>query len=101
MDFGLPYFTISVGLNVILTLMISVRLLLHSHNIRGAMGSTSALSSLYRTIATMLIESSTLYLVTSLLFIGLYAANNYASDIFLWILAEVQVGILVDPVYMP
>lgn len=92
-NFGLPYFTISVGLNVLLTLMISVRLILHSRNIRGAMGSTSGVSSLYKAIVTMLIESSALYAVTSLLFIGTYASNNYASDIFLPILAEVQVGI--------
>lgn len=97
-NFGLPYFTISVGLNVLLTLMISARLLLHSRNIRGAMGSTSGVSSLYRAIVTMLIESSALYAVTSLLFIGPYAANNYASDIFLPILAEIQVGILINPV---
>ena len=95
-NFGLPYFTISVGLNVILTLMISARLIIHSRNIRGAMGSTTGVNSLYRAIVTMLIESSALYAVTSLLFIGPYAANNYASDIFLPILAEVQVGIFVD-----
>jgi len=96
-NFGLPYFTISVGLNVILTLMISARLILHSRNIRGAMGSTTGASSLYRAIVTMLIESSALYAVTSLLFIGPYAANNYASDIFLPILAEVQVGVRLTP----
>jgi len=96
-NFGLPYFTISVGLNVILTLMISARLILHSRNIRGAMGSTTGASSLYRAIVTMLIESSALYAITSLLFIGPYAANNYASDIFLPILAEVQVSIRLTP----
>ena len=99
-NFGLPYFTISVGLNVLLTLMISARLLLHSRNIRGAMGSTNGVGSLYRAIVTMLIESSALYAVTSLLFIGPYAANNYASDIFLPILAEVQVCIWLIPLEM-
>jgi hypothetical protein len=98
-NFGLPYFTISVGLNVLLTLMISVRLILHSRNIRGAMGSTTGVSSLYRTIVTMLIESSALYAVTSLLFIGPYAAHNYASDIFLPILSQVQVGIFFTSVW--
>ena len=95
-NFGLPYFTISVGLNVVLTLMISARLILHGRNVRSAMGSTTGIGSLYRTIVTMLVESCSLYAVTSLLFIGPYASNNYASDIFLPILAEVQVGILVN-----
>ena len=96
-NFGLPYFTISVGLNVLLTLMISARLILHSRNVRGAMGSTSGVSSLYKAIVTMLIESSSLYAVTSILFIAPYAANNYASDIFLPILAEVQVSTPANP----
>ena len=91
-NFGLSYFTISVGLNVILTFMISVRLIFHSRNIRGAMGSTTEVSSLYRAIVAMLVESSALYAVASFLFIGPYAANSYASGIFLPILAEVQVG---------
>lgn len=95
-NFGLPYFTISVGLNILLTLMISARLILHSRNIRGAMGSTSGVSSLYKAIVTMLIESSALYAITSILFIAPYAAKNYASDIFLPILAEVQVGTPAD-----
>ena len=97
-NFGLPYFTISVGLNVILTLMISVRLILHCRNIQGSMGSTPGGSSLYRTIIAMLIESSALYAIASLLFIGPYATSNSASDIFLPILAEVQVGIFVNSV---
>jgi len=97
-DFGLPYFTISVSLNIILTLMISARLIIHSCNIRGAMGSANGVNSLYRAIIAMLIESSALYAVASLLFIGPYATSNYASNIFLPILAEVQVGIVVDSV---
>jgi hypothetical protein len=97
-DFGLPYFTISVSLNVPLTVMISIRLILHSRNIRGGMGARTGVSSLYRTIVTMLIESSALYAITSLLFIGPYVAHNYASDIFLPVLAQVQVGFFILPV---
>lgn len=97
-NFGLPYFTISVGLNVILTFMISIRLILHSRDIQSVMGSTPGGSSLYKTIVAMFVESSALYVVTSLLFIGPYAANNSSSDIFLPILAEVQVGISINHV---
>ena len=96
-NFGVPYFTISVGLNVILTLMISIRLILHSRNIQGTMGPASRVSSLCKTIVAMLVESSALYAISSFLFIGPFAAENYASDIFLPILAEVQVGVLLIP----
>ena len=61
------------------------------------MGPTPGVSSLYKAIVTMLIESSSLYAVTSVLFIAPYASNNYASDIFLPILAEVQVGTPANP----
>ena len=90
-NFGLPYFSISIALNILLTLMIVVRLVLHSRNIRAAMGAPAGISGLYTAIVTMLIESSALYAVNSLLFIGPWGAGNHAADIFLPILAETQV----------
>jgi len=95
-NFGLPYFSISISLNVLLTLMIVIRLALHSRNIRAAMGAPAGLSGLYKAIVTMLIESSALYAVNSLLFIGPWGAGNHAADIFLPILAETQVRILIQ-----
>jgi len=90
-NFGLPYFSISISLNVLLTLMIVIRLVLHSRNIRSAMGAPVGISGLYKAIVTMLIESSALYAVNSLLFIGPWGAGSHAADIFLPILAETQV----------
>ena len=55
------------------------------------MGSPSGLTGLYKAIITMLIESSALYAVNSLLFVGPWGAGNHAADIFLPILAETQV----------
>jgi len=90
-DFGLPYFSISISLNILLTLMIVTRLVLHNREIRSAMGSPSGLTGLYKAIITMLIESSALYAANSLLFVGPWGAKNHAADIFLPILAETQV----------
>jgi len=90
-DFGLPYFSISVSLNVLLTLMIVTRLVLHSRNIRTAMGAPAGASGLYRAVVTMLIESSALYAVNSLLFVGPWGSGSHVADIFLPILAETQV----------
>jgi hypothetical protein len=90
-NIGIPYFSIAVSLNVILTLMIVARLVLHGRNFRDAMGTPARASGLYKAIITILIESSAIYAVTSLLFIGPWIAKNRASDIFLPILAEVQV----------
>ena len=88
--FDLPYFSISLSLNVLLTLMIVIRLILHTRDIRASMGGTG-IGGLYKVIVTMLIESSALYAVNSLLVLGPSSAGNSASDIFIPILAETQV----------
>lgn len=90
-NFGLPYFSISLSLNILLTLMIVTRLALHSRNIRSAMGAPAGASGLYETIITVLVESCAIYAVTSLLFVGSWGAKSHVADIFLPILAEIQV----------
>ena len=91
---GLVYFSITLSLNILLTLMIVVRLVLHGRNIRAATGSPSGISGLYKTIATMLIESSAIFAVSSVLYIGLMAADNPVMDLISPILAETQVCVL-------
>ena len=90
--FILPHLSISVSLNVLLTLMIVIRLVLYDRYIRAVVGSPTGISGMYKTIVTMLIESSTLYAVNSLLVIGLWAAGSGASGIFLPALTPNQVG---------
>jgi len=90
-NFGLPYFSISLSLNILLTLMIVTRLILHSRNVRYAMGAPGGTSGLYTAIVTMLIESCAIYAVNSLLFVGPWGAGSHVADIFLPILAETQV----------
>ena len=100
--FGVVYLSISVSLNVLLTLMIVIRLILHARKIRTATGSLAGISGLYNTVSTMLIESCTLFSITSLLVVGALAVYIYSSpdismiggfivDIFVPILAEIQV----------
>ena len=90
-SFGLPYFTISVALNVLLTLIIAFRLLLHDRNLKEAIGFYSGISSIYRTIVTMLVESCALYAVVSICFIVPYGMSHHASAIFLSMLSRVQI----------
>ena len=96
-DFGLPYFSISLSLNILLTLMIVTRLVLHSRNVRVAMGVPGGTSGLYKAIVTMLIESCAIYAVNSLLFVGPWGAGSHVADIFLPILAETQVRVFFYP----
>jgi len=87
---GIPYFSISISLNILLTLLIVIQLITHSRNIRKALGAQGG-GGVYNAVVTMLIESSALYAVSSVLFIGPWGANSWVADIFLPILAQNQV----------
>ena len=87
---ALPWFTISLSLNIILTLMIVVRLILHTRAIRTAMGG-SGIGGLSKAIVTMLVESCALYAVSSVLVIGPWGATATIGNTFLSILPEIQV----------
>ena len=89
-----PYLSISLSLNIILTLMIVVRLILYGKNVRATMGSPGGIGGVYRTISTMLIESSALFAVSSLLVIVPLAAGSLVAKTFYSILAQTQVRTL-------
>jgi len=90
-EISLPYVSVSVSLNVLLTLMIVTRLILHGRNVRAATGSPAGIGGLYKAVGTMLIESSALYSMNSLVLIGLWAVKSDAAGAFLPVIAEVQV----------
>ena len=93
---ALPYFSISLSLNVILTLAIVIRLILHTRNVRTALGG-SGIGGMCKTIITMLVESCTLYAVSSLLVIGPWGVGNPIVNFFLSILEETQVCTFLQP----
>ena len=86
----LPYYSISLSLNILLTLMIIARLVLHARDTRIALGMTG-IGGLCTAIVIMLAGSCVLYAVSSLLVIGLFVARSGASEIFIPILSETQV----------
>ena len=71
--------------------MIVIRLVMCGKNVRAATGSPAGSSGLYKSIATMLIESSALFAVSSLLVIGLWASQSSVTYVFSPILSETQV----------
>jgi len=88
-NFAVPYLSISISLNVLLTLMIVGRLVLHSRNVRIATGSPDGVGGWYKTTVTMLVESSALYAVSSLLVVGW--ASTGTVNAFIPILCQTQV----------
>ena len=89
--FSISCFSISVALNALLTLMIIMRLVLHSRNMRNAMGTTANASGLYETIVTMLTESSALYTIGFLLYIVTWGTNSFLVNAFSPFCADTQV----------
>jgi len=90
-NFGIPYFSLSASLNVIITILITIRLLLYRRDLSRALGPGQASSVPYASIAAMVTESSMLYAVFSLLFVIPYGANSHISNIFLPILSQIQI----------
>ena len=86
----IPYLSISLSLNTLLTIVIVIRLILHARNTRNALGITG-IGGLSKAIITMLVESCALSALSSLLVIGPLGAENYASNTFLTILGQTQV----------
>ena len=92
----LPYFSISLSLNILLTLMIVVRLILHARGTRTVLGKTG-LGGLYKAIVTVLAESCALYAVNSLVYLGLMGSENLVVYVFSPVLGQTQVRVFHDP----
>ena len=86
----LPYLSISLSLNILLTLMIVIQLILRARDTRTTLGMTG-IGGLCKAIVVMLVESCTLYAVNSVLVIGPLGATNQISGFFLSTIGEIQV----------
>lgn len=89
-DLGMAYFSVSLCLDVLLTLIIATRLIRHSKNIRDVTGSATD-NGLYNTIVTIFFESCTLYAFGSVPFIGSLVTQGQIQGIF----ANVQARVVI------
>ena len=64
-----PYFAICLALNILLTLMIITKLILHRRSLQHAIGASNAITKVYTTIVIMLVESYALYAIALLSYI--------------------------------
>lgn len=91
-SFGLPYFVISLSLNIILTILIIARLLTYRRRINAVMGSEHGRD--YTSLAALIVESAVLYSVFALAFLITYAINNPINQVFIGLVTPVQVSII-------
>ncbi|PCH37197.1 hypothetical protein WOLCODRAFT_83693 [Wolfiporia cocos MD-104 SS10] len=87
-DFGVPYWALTMSLNIILTLMIVSRLFFLRRLAVTCIG--SAHGKMYTNIAAIIIESALPYGLVSFIFIVLYAMRNTGENLFIPLLAQVQ-----------
>jgi hypothetical protein len=90
-DSSLSYYSISLALNLLLTLMIIGRLALYRRNIENLMGASDEFNKLYSSITTMIVESYAPYTIVSLLNLGLFVADSPYQYVFLPVLGYSQV----------
>ena len=88
-QFSLPYFSISISLNILLTLLLVGRLFYMSERAKRAIGREHAAT--YSSIASMLLESAVPYAVTGLIFIITYARNSNVQNLVLPVLGQIMV----------
>ncbi|TCD70268.1 hypothetical protein EIP91_004169 [Steccherinum ochraceum] len=81
MAYGTSYYTISVSINIILTILIITRLLIYR---RGIMQSLPAdFASQYVSLTAIVVESAALYSVFAIMFLITYAMNDPTNQVFL------------------
>ncbi|KAF8553512.1 hypothetical protein OG21DRAFT_1463955 [Imleria badia] len=87
-NFTLPYLSLSLALNIILTIAIVLRLLTFRYRIISALG--PKYGTQYTSIAAMIIESAALYSSVSITFLVLFGIGNPVSQVFIQSLNQFQ-----------
>jgi len=82
--FGVIYYSLSIGMNVVLTLLITGKLLVYRHRFKttSTSGSPDPVQ-FYTSLLTIFIESAALYSTFAICFLVSYAINNPINQVFL------------------
>ena len=87
--FGTSYYSISLGVNIILTILITGRLLVYRKQITDSLPAEHAKG--YVSLLTIVVESAAIYSVCAFLFLITYAVNNPANQVLMFISCAAQV----------
>jgi len=79
--YGISYYSISLSINVILTVLIVIRLLQYRATVMTSLPAAHARH--YLSLVTILVESAALYSVFAIIFLVTYGVNNPINQIFL------------------
>ena len=94
--YGTAYYTLSLGVNIILTVLIIARLLMYRRTHLAHLPPQHAQQ--YFSIATLIIESAALYSIFAVAFLVSYAMNQPINQVFLGCASAAQVRfMLISP----
>jgi len=82
---AIPAYSISIGLNILLTIAICIRLMIQRNRMKG-----SGHSDIYFSLTAMLVESAALYSVIGVVFLITYGMGSFAQNIALALLSPAQ-----------
>lgn len=88
-NFAVPYWSLSIAVNLLLTIAIVIRLLIARKQLKTAMGEEYALE--YTSLIAIFVESASLYSITSLIYIVAFAVNSNLQNLIL----PLQAGLMV------
>ncbi|KAG1753138.1 hypothetical protein EDD22DRAFT_827934 [Suillus occidentalis] len=88
-NYTVPYLSLSLALNIIITIVIVLRLLTYRHRICNVLG--PGYGTQYTSIAAMIIESAALYSAFSVALLSLFLIGNPISATFIEALTQVQI----------
>ncbi|KAF8487757.1 hypothetical protein JB92DRAFT_2820741 [Gautieria morchelliformis] len=80
--FGTTYYSMTISLNIVLTLLICGRLIYFSRLMRAAFGNEQGAAKLYSGIAAMLAESAAPYTLVGIMFLIPYAQQSPTANVF-------------------
>lgn len=86
--YGTSYYTLSLGVNIILTILIILRLLAYRREITRRLPADYASS--FVSLATIIVESALLYSLFAIAFLVSYALNDPTNQIFLGFASAAQ-----------
>ncbi|KAF5353716.1 hypothetical protein D9758_008655 [Tetrapyrgos nigripes] len=93
--YGQAYYALSLGVNILLTILIIIRLSLYQRHMQSAI--PLEYKTEYISIVTIFIESASLYSVFGIIFLATYAADDATNTVFLGVASASQAGVLVAP----
>jgi hypothetical protein len=87
--YGTSYYVISLGVNIMLTILIMIRLFMYRRRILDVLPEEHARH--YVSLVAIIVESAALYSVLALIFIITYAVKNPLNQIFIVAASSAQV----------